>query len=147
MSVHGDRTDWRELREFRYLDLEASFVLGWQLRGDTLCVDLDLHLEPGHAFYETPRPAEKVCIRPAVLEFPHCEGLSRPDDGAGADRGALVAALGIGNIDGLVVYADGVYELSGKFGTVVIDAGRPVLRLTGTWPSRRSDGVDREDSR
>ncbi len=137
MSTKGGRTDWRELREFRHVDLEASFVLGWQLDGDTLCVDLDLHLEPGNAFYERPRPAEKVCIRPAVLEFPHCESLSRPDDGAGADMGALVAALGIGNIDGFIVYDDGVYELSGKFGTVVIDAGRVVLRLTGTWPSRR----------
>jgi hypothetical protein len=140
MISPADRTDWRDLREFRHVDLESSFVLGWQLDGDTLCVDLDLHLEPGHVFYEAPRPAEKVCIRPAVLEFPHCESLSRPDDGAGADMGALVAALGIGNIESLVVYGDGVYELSGKFGTVVIDASRAVLRLTGTWPSHRSDG-------
>ena len=140
MSSGADRTDWRELREFRHVDLESSFVLGWQFGGDALCVDLDLCLEPGHAFYEPPRPAEKACIRPAVLEFPHCENLSRPDDRAGADIGAIVAALDIGNIDGLVVYDDGVYELFGKFGTVVIDAGRAVLRLTGTWPSRRSDG-------
>lgn len=140
MSSRADRTDWRELREFRHIDLEASFALGWRLDGDTLYVDLDLYLEPGHAFYEPPRPAEKVCIRPAVLEFPHCDGLSRPDDGAGADMGALVAALGIGGIEGFVVYEHGVYELSGKFGTVVIDAGRAVLRLTGAWPSRRPDG-------
>ena len=142
MTSAQDRTDWRELREFRHVDLDASFVLGWQLDGDTLNVDIDLHLEPGHSFYEAPRPAEKVCIRPAVLEFPHCESITRPDDGAGADMGALVAALGIGGIHGFVVYDDGVYELSGKFGTVVIDAGRVVLRLTGTWPSRRSEGDD-----
>ncbi len=139
MSSQKEPTDWRELREFQHVDLESSFVLGWQLDGDTLCVDLDLHLEPGNTFYEPPRPAEKVCIRPAVLEFPHCASVSRPDDGAGADMGALVAALGIGNIDSFVVYDDGVYELSGKFGTVVIEAGRVVLRLTGTWPSRRPE--------
>ena len=142
MSSGADRTDWHELREFRHVDLTASFVLGWQLEDDTLSVDLDLHLEPGHAFYEPPRPAENVCIRPAVLEFPHCERLSRPDDGAGADISALVAALGIGNLQGLVVYDDGVYELSGKFGTVVIEADRPVLRLTGSWPSRRADSEE-----
>lgn len=142
MSSAANRTDWRELREFRHVDLRASFVLGWQLEDDTLSVDLDLYLEPGHAFYEPPRPAENVCIRPAVLEFRHCERLSRPDDGAGADMGALVAALGIGNIQGLVVYDDGVYELSGKFGTVVIKADRPVLRLTGSWPSRRADSEE-----
>lgn len=147
MSASGERTDWRELREFRHVDLESSYVLGWQFRGDALCVDLDLCLQPGHAFYETPRPAEKVCIRPAVLEFPHCNSLSRPDDGAGADMGALVAAIGIGNLLGLAVYDDGVYELSGKFGTVIIDAGRPVLRLTGTWPSRRSDAEGRQNNR
>ncbi len=147
MNAAQERTDWRELREFRHVDLNASFVLGWQLDGDTLCIDLDLHLEPGHAFYESPRPAEKVCIRPAVLEFPHCDSVSRPDDGAGADMGALVATLGIGSIEGFVVYDDGVYELSGKFGTVVIDAGRVVLRLTGTWPSRRSESDEPADDR
>ncbi len=146
MSSAGDRTDWQQLREFRHVDLTSSFVLGWQLEEDTLCVDLDLHLEPGHAFYETPRPAEKVCIRPAVMEFPHCESLSLPDDGAGADNGALVAALGIGKIDSFSVSADGVYELSGKFGTVVIDAGRVVLRLTGSWPSRRPEGDGHGDA-
>lgn len=147
MSAEQHRTDWRDLNEFRHVDLAESFVLGWQLDSHTLCVDLDLHLEPGHAFYETPRPAEKVCIRPAILEFPHCESLYRPDDGAGADMGALVAGLGIGKIDGLVVYDDGVFELSGKFGTVVIDAGRPVLRLAGTWTSRRSEDEGRENNR
>ena len=32
-------------------------------------VDVDLLLQPDHPFYERPRPAEKVCIRPALIEF------------------------------------------------------------------------------
>ena len=134
MTVSGREilADWRDLREFRQVDFEASYVLGWKLWGKMLAVDLDLRLEPGHAFYEPPRPAEKVCIRPAVLEFPDCDSIALKDEGPSIDTGALVAALGLGQIAGLVVYDDGVYELSGKFGTVVIHSGRLVLRLTGT---------------
>ena len=99
---------------------------------NALRVDVDLRLEPGHAFYEVPRPSEKVCIRPAVLEFPQCEAIARPGSPNGEDNGALVAGLGLGKIDGLRVYDDGVYELTGTFGTVIIHSGRPFLRLTGT---------------
>jgi hypothetical protein len=131
VSGRENLADWRDLREFHQVDFEASYVLGWKLYGEMLAVDLDLRLEPGHAFYEPPRPAEKVCIRPAVLEFPDCDSVALKDEGPSTDTGALVAALGVGLIDGLVVFDDGVYELSGKFGTVVIHSGRLVLRLTG----------------
>jgi len=42
-----------------------------------------------------------------------------------------MATLGQGLVDDPRVYGQGVYELSGKFGTVVINAGRPVLRISG----------------
>ncbi len=132
MSERADATNWRDLQEFRKTELTESFVLGWQLSADSLRVDVDLRLEPGHAFYDEPRPSEKVCIRPAVLEFPLCETISLAETVGGADNGAVVASLGPGKIGGLCVYDDGVYELSGKFGTVIIHSGRPFLRLTGT---------------
>ena len=131
MNSRNDATDWRELREFRGVDLTASFVLGWTLEADTLVVDIDLKLDPEHAFYEKPRPAEKICIRPAVLEFPHCDGIRLTDVDGSTDLAAVVASLGAGRIDGLCVYDDGIYEIRGKFGRIVIDSERPVLRLTG----------------
>ena len=130
MSDRPDAIDWRRLNEFRYVDLEASFVLGWVLEGDTLLIDLDLHLTPRHPFYEEPRPAERVCIRPAVLEFPHCDSIRRDDGDEEDDLRSVVSDLGLGAIEGLCVYDDGIYEITGRFGRVVIDSERPVLRMT-----------------
>ncbi len=68
--------NWTDLREFRATGLTDSFVLSWRMESDTLQVDLDILLMPEHAFYEKPRPAEGACIRPAMLEFPHCTMVS-----------------------------------------------------------------------
>lgn len=118
---------WRRLNEFSGVDLSKSFVLSWRLEGDALHIELDLHLTPEHPFYEKPRPAEKYCIRPAILEFPHCDGLVT-GDGARAP-GEVAAALGHGAIADFNRRDEGPYEITGDFGTVTIDAERPVLRL------------------
>lgn len=117
MSAAGARTNWRQLREFRAVDLCGSYVVAWKIRAETLSLDVDLQLTQEHPFYEKPRPAEKVCIRPAVIEFPYC---AKPVTTAGLD---------IGRIDDLNVLADGHYEIRGEFGIVEIDAERPILRL------------------
>ena len=70
MANDATTVSWRQLREFADVDLTQSFVLSWHLDGEMLVVDVDLYLEPEHPFYEPPRPAEKACIRPAVVEFP-----------------------------------------------------------------------------
>jgi len=130
MSETGETTDWRQLREFADVDLTRSFVLSWHIESGTLSIDIDLFLTPEHPFYEKPRPAEKVCIRPACIEFPCCEAL-------GTDRariGELVdiaGNLGHGAIKGLRLVADGRYEISGEFGTVFVDAERPLLKIKG----------------
>ena len=75
MASKDHSTDWRKLREFAGTDLTKSFILSWGYEAGALLVDVDLHLLPGHPFYEKPRPAEKVCIRPAIIEFPYCESI------------------------------------------------------------------------
>jgi len=121
-------TEWRQLREFADVDLTRSYVLSWQVESDTLTIDIDLYLMPQHAFYEKPRPAEKVCIRPAFIEFPCCEELSLKgaEDGELAD---IAGILGHGAISGFRRRADARYEISGEFGTVFVDAERPLLKL------------------
>ncbi len=121
-------TDWRQLREFADVDLTRSFVLSWLYESGTLFVDIDVLLTPEHPFYEKPRPAERVCIRPACIEFPVCETFG-PD---GITDGQLVDIsknLGLGAISGLRRLADDRYEISGDFGTVCISAERPLLKL------------------
>ena len=122
-------TDWRQLREFAAVDLTQSFVLSCDLQGDTLLLDIDLFLTPKHPFYEKPRPAQKVCIRPAVIEFPYCETITGEAVGDTGSPAEAVGKIGSGGISGLCRLADGRYELRGAFGTILIDAERPILRL------------------
>ena len=128
--MNGGTNDWRELREFIGVDLTRSFVLSWELVSGALKIDVDVCLLPNHAFYEEPRPAEGLCIRPAMLEFPYCTSLSAvKDDDASRDAAQTAAALGNGKIEGLRRIGDGHYEFTGAFGRVKIRAERPLLRL------------------
>ena len=128
MTGDRDSTGWQDLREFADVDLARSFVLSWSTEGEALIVDIDLFLEPQHPFYEAPRPAEKVCIRPAVIEFPFFENL-RLTGSASKQASEIINVLGHGAIEDLSVSGDGCYEIRGEFGTVSLQAERPLLRL------------------
>jgi len=130
MSDDATTISWRQLREFADVDLTQSFVLSWHGEGEMLVVDIDLVLEPEHPFYEKPRPAEKMCIRPAFIEFPYCEELQSAQSGSG-EVAEISGKLGPGAISDLVVLDDGRYAISGEFGTVSLVAERPILRLKG----------------
>jgi hypothetical protein len=124
------KVTWRQLREFADVDLTRSFVLSWHTEGEALLIDLDLYLKAEHPFYEKPRPAEKICIRPACIEFPCCEELHA--DAIDSDQVAEIAdKLAHGAISDLYVLDDGRYAISGEFGTVSVIAERPILRLKG----------------
>ncbi len=122
------RIGWQQLREFADVDLARSFVLSWHIEAEALVIDIDLYLEPGHPFYEKPRPAEKACIRPAYIEFPYCDGL-RADSVEDGELIEIVGKIGHGALTDLNVLDDGQYAISGEFGTVCIAAERPILRL------------------
>ena len=128
MSDLEDTTEWRQLREFADVDLLRSYVLSWHVESDALLVDIDVFLTPEHPFYEEPRPAEKACIRPASIEFPHCDALLTE---GGIEREPVETAgdLGHGAIMGFRRRSDDRYEITGEFGTVFVTAGRPLLKL------------------
>ena len=129
--MHDDVTDWKDLREFKAVDLTKSFVLSWDTEAESLMIDLDLYLCTDHAFYEEPRPAEKACYRPALLEFPYCSAIRSGADAKGNQTVEdATTSLGLGVIDGLR-RVGGRYEITGAFGLVDIKAERPLLRLKG----------------
>lgn len=129
----NDRTvDWQKLREFAGVDLLNSYVLSWGVQRGTLSIDVDLQLTSEHPFYEKPRPAEKVCIRAAIIDFPYCEGIVVDGNTVDESLTDTVSRLGIGAIEGLRRLDYGPYEIDGEFGTVLIDAERPILRLRGS---------------
>ncbi len=124
-----DTTDWTELREFAAVGLTQSFVLSWHQDAASLMLDLDLFLCPEHPFYEKPRPSEAACFRAAFLEFPACTRAQVVGKTAHQPLTETIQTLANGLISGLRRSGDGRYEISGKFGTVEILAGRPLLRI------------------
>lgn len=130
MSNPDDITEWQQLREFADVDLTRSYVLSWHVESDTLFVDIDVYLKPEHPFYEQPRPAEKVCIRPAYIEFPYCEALGS-DGGAESELVDTAGNLGHGALTGFRRLPDARYEITGEFGTVFVNAERPMLKFKG----------------
>lgn len=131
MSSDNEAVDWRKFLEFADVDLTRSFVLSWHFEAETLFIDTDMYLLPEHPFYEKPRPAEKVCIRAALIEFPFCVDVCVDESTGGDDISTFVSRLGHGAITGFQRRADGRYEIQGDFGTVTIEAERPVMRLKG----------------
>ena len=125
-----ESTDWLHLSEFSGVDVNRSFVLSWHIQSETLIVDVDLYLTAAHPSYEKPRPAEKVCIRSAIMEFPYCDQITADAD-TSSSVADLVDGLGHGAITGLRRHSDGRYEINGEFGTVFVTAERPILRLKG----------------
>ena len=125
--MSADTTDWRELREFKAVDLTRSYVLAWTAKAGSLLADVDLYLCPDHAFYEAPRSAEKACYHPAWIEFPHCEAVT--DSVTQGHLADSVKKLLPGKISDLMRTGEGLYEIRGEFGTVVIQAERPMVRL------------------
>ncbi len=132
MTDSTDYVGWRKLREFADVDLTKSFILSWHIEAGALFVDVDLFLEQGHPFYEQPRPAEKVCIRPAIIEFPYCQSIQPEGAEAEGSMADIVSALSLGAIEGLRRFRDGPFEIRGDFGMVRIDAERPIMRLRST---------------
>jgi len=132
MTDSTDYVGWRKLREFAGVDLTKSFILSWHIEAGALLVDVDLFLEHGHPFYEQPRPAEKVCIRPAIIEFPYCQSIYPEGAEAEGSMVDIVSALSLGAIEGLRRFSDGPFEIRGDFGMVRIDAERPIMRLRNT---------------
>ncbi len=124
-----DSVDWKDLREFKAVDLTQSFILSWEIVGESLQIDIDLYLLPGHAFYEKPRPAEGACFRPALLEFPYCTRVANLSGKRDAGLQDSVNSLGPGRISAFKLVDDGQYNMDGGFGRVEFNAERPILRL------------------
>lgn len=132
MADTEDPTDWREMREFAAVDLTQSFLLSCGFESSSLLIDVDLFLTPEHPLYEQPRPSQKVCIRPAVIEFPYCDAVRAAGEREALEPAAVSRRIEHGAFSGLRRVRDGHYEISGRFGTFLIDAERPLLRLKGS---------------
>lgn len=115
--------DWREMELFRGIDLNDSFVLGWQLEGDRLVFDLEISVWPESTHYYTPKD------RKAALVFQGTEciqGLVSMSEARSSTDAS--GEVDYGNIDELRVRPDGA-SIVGDFGTVEIAGGICALSI------------------
>ena len=112
--------DWTELEQFRGIDLNDSFILGWRLEGRRIIFELEASLWPESEYYIPPKQGEYTCYRRATLSFKNvieCTGLPSMES---APKSADAAGeIDFGNIDSLQIL-DGGFSVSGDFGTVSI---------------------------
>jgi hypothetical protein len=131
--VSDDTTDWRNLREFKGIDLTRSFLLSWEVARSTLRLDVDLYILPDHPHYEKPRPSEKACFLAGHIDFPDCTqvvGDAAVSDGSSSESIAdSTLHLGGGKISAMTRTGEGEYVICGDFGQVAIHGDRPMVRL------------------
>lgn len=121
--------NWTELKEFKGIDLNDSFVLDWLLTETELSFELEASIWPDSEFYQTPKPNQHTCYKSAELKFSNftkVTGLklksqthaSKEPDGS----------IDYGNIDSLTKTNAG-YDLTGNFGNLQIQGGSLVFKV------------------
>ena len=118
-----NKMDWRQLENFKGIDLNDSFIMSWELSTDKLSFELEASIWPESMFYATPKVNEFTCYRKATLSFSEIESVDGlmpmesvhyakdPDD-----------SIDYGNIDSLSMNNHG-FNLIGDFGEVTITGG------------------------
>ena len=115
--------DWTELKLFKGIDLNDSFVLNWTHIDDQLTFELEASVWPESLYYSTPKANEYTCYRKAVLKFANTQkisGLNSMDSVQSTTD--LDGSKDYGNIDTLCQTESG-FNLSGDFGSVTIQGG------------------------
>lgn len=120
---------WTELEQFRGIDLNDSFILGWHLEGRSVIFDLEASLWPESEYYMPPKPGEYTCYRRATLAFKNVIGCIGLPSMKSAPKSADAAEeIDFGNIDSLQILEDG-FSVSGDFGTVNIKGGELAFEI------------------
>jgi len=120
--------NWRDTHEFRCIDLEDSFILGWKYSQDTFTLSIEYSLRPGHKEYETPKENEYTCYKKGKMVFAKVTKLTGLIPMQSAQTSTdLDGAVDYGNIEILMLGANGLIELFGEFGELTFYADFPVL--------------------
>lgn len=111
------------------IDLQGSFVLGWEKKGKELIFDVEFSIWPGSVHYESPQPNEYTCYKRGCLVFSEVrwlDGLKSPEETPSTKDPD--GSIDFGNIDALFEEDDQV-RLEGDFGKVVVDCDRVAVQI------------------
>ncbi|MDP9315974.1 MAG: hypothetical protein M3R24_34820 [Chloroflexota bacterium] len=102
--------------------IEDTAVRSWSYHGNQLTFDLEASLWPGNPHYQSPRPDEWTCYKPATLTFVQVASVTGLKDMA--EVSPIVDPNGTvdyGTLDSIEL-APPIYRLYGPFGDVTIRA-------------------------
>lgn len=101
------------MNDFKGVDLEDTFVLGWRYTADELVIDLEVSIWPEHSLYEVPKVGEYTCYKSGKLIFSNCEHVTglKSQSEVQAISSSLDPVPDYGTIDTLVELSAGVFEL------------------------------------
>lgn len=135
------KLDWEEMECFKGIDLFDSFVLSWQVTGDSLIILLEASVWPASEHYSEPKSDEYTCYKNFNLEFRGTESISGLKDMS--EVTPLEDPDGskdYGNIEYLVKYANR-FELHGEFGEVSIESGELRFDVVNDNKPRSNQGI------
>ena len=125
-------------RQLWFKDVGLCFVLGWDYSSDTLVVELDVGLSPGHPEHKQPNPGEIGHFVRGVLAFRNVESIN----GLLAQENVRPALGADGEPDYDEVHclcSDDMrtFYLEGEFGEVWLVSESPQLELVDSgWTTR-----------
>ncbi len=110
--------DWRQLKIFKGIDLNDSFVLDWSYESECLSFELEVSIWPESAYYVEPRPGEYTCYRKATLVFENVKAVTglKAKDAVITSTDAS-GSVDYGNIDSFIVLNNG-FEFEGDIGCI-----------------------------
>jgi len=124
--------NWQEIKIFKGIDLNDSFVLSWNQMGNELSFELEASIWPESKHYESPKKEEYTCYKPAYLLFKNVKeikGLRQMNEVPA--QSDLTGEKDYGNIDHLEENKEG-FAVEGEFGSVLITGGEMSFEIKKT---------------
>ncbi len=121
--------DWRDLKIFKGIDLNDSFILNWTHGKDFLSFEIQASIWPESKHYTKPKPNEYTCYRSATLTFINIKSISGLKlIGETSNSTDPNGSVDYGNIDSLQKTNSG-YDVQGDFGSVHIAGGEIEFKI------------------
>lgn len=125
----GMSMDWTQIKVFKGIDLNDSFVLSWKLSANNLAIEVEASIWPESVYYQEPLDDEYTCYKKASLVFENTEKITGLlDIKSVKPTSDPDGSIDYGNIETLVENDSG-FLLSGAFGSVEIIGGELVFQV------------------
>jgi hypothetical protein len=72
----GMSMDWTQIKAFKGIDLNDSFILSWKVSSNNLAFEVEASIWPESIYYQEPVADEYTCYKQASLVFENTEKIT-----------------------------------------------------------------------